>query len=167
MTSNFSRSFKRGTKARKKRGEIAEAIKRERAPVRSPFAVATATVKRMSPKGLRPKGLRKLDPWTDPRFARSFATKATILYMTREEIERQHRTGEISEPDYAKYWKNLKSGALIEVALQDVPKRVFDWIKLAYHAGGAMYQRGGYAIRCGGANQHEDPLNVFLLAWEW
>lgn len=148
-------SFKTGTKARKKRGEIAEALKRS-GKVRSPFAVATATVKKM-----------KLDPWEDPRFSMAaLRMEVDILYMTREEIERQHSRGLISNSDYEKYWKGTGSKHLEEIALR-VPRsewpKLRKWIMTWRHKGGEWIDENYYAMRCGGANQSQDPLNVFFI----
>lgn len=86
--------------------------------------------------------------------------------MTREEIERQHKAGEISDADYNKYWKKSKAKHLEEVAVflpGDDWEELKKWIARWGHKGGSWYGKASYAVRCGGANQHVDPLNVFFL----
>lgn len=156
MTSNIS--FRKGTKARKKRSEIAEALKREKARVRSPFAVATSTVKKM----------RRLDPWEDPDFMMEFDARVRVLYMTREDIEDEVAKGGVSREDFQKYWEKVGAQHLEEVAIsvpsRDAP-RFMEWVRTWRHQGGSWYLRNrrGFAVRAGGANQTLDPLNVFFL----
>lgn len=144
-------SFKRGTKARRKRGQIAAALVREKAPVREPYAVATTTVKRMR---LHPKCL---DPWDSPVYTRRFPAYVEVLYLRKEDVDPR-------SSDFKKYWKH--TDRLIEVAVHVSGER-WDTLKKFIgswkHRGGSWYMSGGFAVRCGGANQHKDPLNVFFL----
>lgn len=102
------------------------------------------------------------DVWEDPRFTCTFRTTVRILYLSKEEIERQFKKGTISKSDYEKYWKRSGAKHLEEVAIEDVPVEVRSWIRTWRHKGGGRYS-AGYAVRCGGANQSQDPLNVFFL----
>lgn len=155
-------SFRKGTRARKKRGQIAEAIKQGGSPVRSPFAVATRQVQKMAAAGQR------FDPWEDPRFSWEFPAIVRVLYLTRKDIERQHELGKISDSDYNKYWKGVDAQHLEEVAIE-IPSQTWpemrEWVETWGHKGGSWYiaEKQGYAVRCGGANQARDPLNVFFL----
>jgi hypothetical protein len=148
--------FRKGTKARKKRGEIARAIIREKRPVTQPYAVATAVVKRM----------KHFDVWYDPRFTMKFPAHVEVLYLTRKDVEEQHARGQISEQDYQKYWKGVDAKHLEEFAIRvsgESARKLRSWVRTWGHKGGSWYMKDGYAIRCGGANQSQDPLNVFIL----
>ena len=97
-----------------------------------------------------------LDPW------RKYATrlkikKVEMLYMPREQIDSAAMAGEISQEDYAKYWENVKADRLFEFAIHvwHVPPPVRRY--------GEKYDTDAYALRCGGANQKKNPLNVFIL----
>lgn len=89
--------------------------------------------------------------------------------MTREDIEKQVKEGGIPKSEYREYWEKSKARHLEEVAVlldsNDWPD-LKAWIKTWGHKGGSWYLGGqrGYAVRCGGANQHTDPLNVFFLS---
>jgi hypothetical protein len=149
-------SFAKGTKARKARERVVKALKKKRG-VKNPYAVATAVVKRM-----------KFDPWEDRRFVMRFPAHVEVLYMTREDIEKQAKAGQIPREEYEKYWAKVDAKHLEEVAVRLSPSdwsRLKSWVATWRHEGGSWYlpQRGGYAVRCGGANQHRDPLNVFFL----
>lgn len=110
---------------------------------------------------------RKLDPWDNPNFTMRFKPEEVqILYLTRKEIEAQHRSGEISDADYNKYWRDSKAEHLEEVAVFLNPsdyEKIKKWERTWTHKGKDDYAPYAFAIRCGGANQSRDPLNLFVL----
>jgi hypothetical protein len=108
----------------------------------------------------------RLDPWEDRRFVMRFPATVEVLYMTREEIKKQTDEGSIPEAEYKKYWTGVKARHLEEVAVHldsEHWRRLREWVKTWGHKGGSYYMKDGYAVRCGGANQSTDPLNVFFI----
>jgi hypothetical protein len=96
------------------------------------------------------------DPWR--KYAiRLSVKKVEMLFMPREEIDAAVMRGEISQEDYQKYWENVKADRLFEFAIHvyHIPPVVRKY--------GERYEPGAYALRCGGANQKRNPLNVFIL----
>lgn len=105
--------------------------------------------------------------WGNRQFTISFFARIEILYLTRKDVEEQFKAGQISKEDYDRYWKKSKAEHLEEVAIL-VPRNVWEralnpWISTWRHKGGGYYEKEAFAVRSGGVNQSQDPLNVFLL----
>ena len=104
-----------------------------------------------------------LDPWEDPRFSTSFLARVEVLCMNREEIERLHRAGSISKTDYDTFWKRVDAQHLFEVAIYPKGADLLAYLKRSGHGGLSRVDPNYFAVRCGGANQRRDPLNVFFM----
>lgn len=105
---------------------------------------------------------RKYDPWENPRFVKKFTCRVEILYMTRKDMEDEVEKGHIPESEFKRYWPAGGPKHLDEIALIDPPQEIIEWAKSWRHNGKDDYS-AGIAVRAGGANQHKDPLNLFIV----
>jgi hypothetical protein len=126
----------------------------------------TDVIRRRARLALTLRKLRSKDPADAWRYAIKLKPKRVeILILSRDEVEELYKSGKISESDWKKYWEKSGAENLIEFAIF-LNKRDVEYLKdiMKEHKGFELIDPNYIAIRCGGANQKQDPLNVFIIA---
>jgi len=124
----------------------------------------TDVIRRRARLALTLRKLRKADPDAWRHAIKLKPKRIEVLILTKEEVEDMVKSGAVSEEDYKKYWEKSGAENLIEFAIFLPKSQVKQLAELMRdHKGFELVDPHYIAIRVGGANQKQDPMNVFII----